>query len=185
MFSVRRIYLAIRPPAPSRVFTRSCERPLPAQCPRSIHRRWIPSDRRNRCTCAWRCRDISRWGCIVYSPTLCGLLVRRSVKVLVKLSRARFMREVRGDKDIRRSGRAWARAADTWRLVSVACPRQRSPAARRAWATRTALPASTCMYCPHREHFSTQWAFILIECRLTGTRQILWLIIEFPSDNRR
>lgn len=52
MFSVRRIYLAIRPPAPSRVFTRSCERPLPAQCPRSIRRRWNPSDRRNRCTCA-------------------------------------------------------------------------------------------------------------------------------------
>lgn len=73
------------------------------------------------CTCAGAA-DISRWSCIVYSPPPspppCGLLVRRSVKVLVKLSRARFMREVHGDKDIQRSGRAWA--ADTWRLVSVA-----------------------------------------------------------------
>lgn len=66
-FCVHRIYLAIRPPAPSRVFTRSCGRPLPAQCPRSIRRRWNPTDRRNHCTCAEVCQHISRWYCIVCS----------------------------------------------------------------------------------------------------------------------
>lgn len=108
---VHRIYLAIRPPAPSRVLTRSCERPLPAQCPRSIRRRWNPSYRRNRCTCVALSRFADIRGelhCLPAAAARC-LLVRRSVKVLVKLSRARFMLEGRGDKDIQRSGRAWAR----------------------------------------------------------------------------
>lgn len=51
------------------------------------------------------------------------------------------MREVRGDKDIQRSGWAWA-AADTWRLVSVAWRMNRPPApvdaARRAVRGRDA-----------------------------------------------
>lgn len=108
-------YLAIRPPALSRVqcgvLTRSCElratviRTMPSFDPSPME----SGDRRNRCTCAVVCR-YSRWSCIVYAPPppFC-LLVQRSVKVLVKLSRSRFMLEVRGDKDIQRTERAWAR----------------------------------------------------------------------------
>lgn len=119
---VHRIYLAIRPPAPSRVLTRSCERPLPAQCPRSIRRRWNPSYRRNRCTCAEICRDISRLDCIVYPPCPLCLLVRRSVKVLVKLSHTRFMCGVRGDNDIQRSEGAWARTPGDSLVLPICRP---------------------------------------------------------------
>lgn len=93
---------------------------------------WNLNGRRNRCTCAELRRDIGVvwWSCIVrYQCSLCGLLLRGNMKVLVNFHR----RDLCARRESRRQRYSEEResvgaGADTWLLVSVA---RRTDAMRR------------------------------------------------------
>lgn len=119
------MYLAIRPPALSRVqcgvLTRSCElratvtRTMPSFDPSPME----SGDRRNRCTCAVVCRYFAVELHCLRAAAILFISSKKRKGARKTFTCAIYVRGARRQ----RYSEDWASVgADTWRLVSVGCP---------------------------------------------------------------